>query len=373
MKIGVMCHSGCGGSARIALEKSNELARRGHIVHVFTDMAPFFQVSCLPNLKLHCIHDSAVSRSNPYLLRKEWSCDEMECIERQAADVICTGGLDILHIHYAIPFVHIAAKLQKRFQGASPVMIATLHGTDVTACTSKGAAQELVGALKQMDFLTTVSDAHAKLASFTLRLNEKPLVIPNFVDTQRFQPANRRRPRPVPIIAHLSNFRAVKNPTDIAAIFLQICRRKEVKLWLVGGRTETELVRDCIESAGFTGDIQCFSNVNESADLLAQADLLIMASAYESFCLAALESMACGVPVIATKVGGLPEVVIHERTGFLYNPGETEMAAEYASSLSRQRRPLQFHQQKCAGAGAPVRATERCRYLRSILQLESTW
>ena len=229
-----------------------------------------------------------------------------------------------------------------------PKLVGTLHGTDISVFgydPVKGV--HISQALKKLDALTTVSTSHAKLAANIFGLSTYPEVIPNFVDLSRFQPIDsgeldkwsaghtgqqrdgNRRAR----IVHASNFRSVKNPESVAYIFLGIRKRIEAELWLVGDGPEMETVSSILAAEGCTNDLVAWGLCDNVAPILAHSHLLIMPSLSESFCLAALEAMACGVPVLATNVGGLPEVVVHVKTGFLFPSGNHSLAVKLAVNL----------------------------------------
>ena len=274
-------------------------------------------------------------------------------------DVIATEGLDVLHFHYAVPFAFVAAQVRHRLGQGSPVLVGTLHGTDVVVHGKdpvKG--PQLSQALHHLDALTAVSASHARLSAEVFELRTRPEVIFDFVNLSKFRPQKHpppTRPRLEPLdfardvpdeggrageevhsgprIVHISNFRPVKNPQSVAHIFVGIREQMKAELWLIGDGEGMEAVKSIVRQSRFEADVRYWGLQRDVAPLLAQADLLLMASSYESFCLVALEAMACGVPVLATKVGGLPEVVVHGETGFLYPVGDHDSAVRLAVSL----------------------------------------
>jgi N-acetyl-alpha-D-glucosaminyl L-malate synthase BshA len=340
MRIGIMCHSSYGGSGRIGLELAQELARRGHRVHLFTHTIPSGCLSPEAGVSVHCLDGNGGHLSRLYL---HWTDDELKALTARVLGMIATEGLDLLHFHYALPFALVAANLKSRLQAVAPLLVGTLHGSDVSLYGRHPAwRSRLSHILRSLDGLTTVSFSHARLAAWVFRLSHPPVVIPNFVDLSCFRPAgangNCRLNRPSPQngrakIIHVSNFRAVKDPLSMAAIFLGLRHRLEAELWLVGDGPELQMTQASLRRYGLERDVCVFGLTPQVAPLLQEADLLLMSSRNESFCLAALEAMACGVPVLASRVGGLPEVVIHGHTGLLYPWGATAQAADLAAGL----------------------------------------
>jgi N-acetyl-alpha-D-glucosaminyl L-malate synthase BshA len=259
--------------------------------------------------------------------------------------VIASEGLDILHFHYAVPFASVALEVKRSLGWAAPPVIGTLHGTDVSIYGRDPViGPRLAQTLRHMDGLTTVSNSHATLAVKVLGLSSRPVVIPNFVDLSRFRPRDlfptpslevgeKLNIRPKLRIAHVYNFRPVKDAQSMARVFLGIRKQMEAELWLIGEGPEMDSVRSILQQSGFEKDVRYWGLNRDVAPLLAQADLLLMTSLSESFCLAALEAMACGVPVLATRVGGLPEVVVHGKTGLLYPAGDSQTAVRMAVEL----------------------------------------
>ena len=224
-------------------------------------------------------------------------------------------------------------------------MIGTLHGTDVSSYGQdpvKGRA--LAASLANLDRLTTVSVSYAHLASQVFGLSTYPEVIPNFVDLSRFRPQTHSRLDPNMLfmrspsgckakIIHVSNFRRVKDPQSAARIFLGIREKIEAEFWLVGDGPEMGAIKTIFAQNGREQDVRFWGLRRDVAPILAHAHLLLMTSLFESFCLAALEAMACGLPVLATNVGGLAEVVVDGLTGFLFPVGDLASAIDLAVGL----------------------------------------
>ncbi|MDE0204718.1 MAG: N-acetyl-alpha-D-glucosaminyl L-malate synthase BshA [Candidatus Tectomicrobia bacterium] len=338
MRIGMMCHASFGGSARIGIELAIALAGRGHQVHLFTRTTPLGCWDRSNGVVLHTLLPDATDSLHPATLHTNWSESELRHYTEAVLQVIAEQRLEVLHFHYAVPFAYVARMVRRRLGDDAPLLIGTLHGTDVTQCGNDPAvAPQLASALLANDALTTVSNSHARLAESTFNLPRTPHVISNFIDLSRFKPAeeevagfHRERPRR---IVHVSNFRPVKDTPAMARIFLGIRQRLEAELWLVGGGEEMPDVRELLDHSNYAGDVRYAGLRPDVTPFLRGADLLLVTSRYESFGLVALEAMACGVPVLATRVGGVPEVVEHGRTGLLYTPGDSAAAVDLAGEL----------------------------------------
>lgn len=334
MRIGILCHASCGGSTQVAVGMANELYRRGHNVHLFAQTLPIGR-RCANGVEVHTPPATPQSRSawSPCDLHIDWSEGErrlyLECIYK----VVATKRLDVLHFHYALPFVFLALELRDRLGWRAPALCGTLHGTDVSVHGRDPRRRpRLEAALKELDAVTTVSRSHAQLAQAVFRLTAPPIVIPNFVDTAVFRPLPagvNGRPR----LVHVSNFRPVKRSTDVARIFIGLRRTMDAELWLVGEGEQMRETMALLHVAGLAEDVRHFGLRDDVGQLVCHADLKVVTSDAESFCLAALEAMACGVPVLATRVGGIPEVVEDGRTGFLYTPGKIPEAVALAKAI----------------------------------------
>jgi N-acetyl-alpha-D-glucosaminyl L-malate synthase BshA len=343
MRIGIICHATMGGSGRIAGELALELSRRGHRLHLFSRTEPFAARRLRRRVVLHSVLQSQTEISTFSDLSADWPPWEVQALIHQVIQVVRQEGLDLLHFHYALPFAAIVGEIRSRLGSAVPLLIGTLHGTDVSihGCHPVRGPQ-LTKALKSLDGLTTVSCSHAALAARVFSLPELPNVIPNFVNLARFRPGLSAPPSLLASaigkkkkfrIVHVSNFRAVKNPQTLARIFQGIQEKVAAELWLVGNGPEADWLRRFFDEQGLAQDVRFLGVQRRVEPILAQADLLLMPSRAESFCLAALEAMACGVPVLASSVGGLPEVVIHGKTGLLFPSAEPAAAVDLAVAV----------------------------------------
>lgn len=337
MRIGFLCHASLGGSARVATELAAEMALRGHRVHLFSHTVPHGREERLGDVDLHTV--AQPNGRHPAQLYVTWPEEELHLLQEHILQVIQSEGLDVLHIHYAVPFVWVAAALKERLGAAAPLMVVTLHGTDVTVYGhDPHHAARLKTAIKQMDLVTSVSRAHAQLAAEIFALPARPFVIPNFVDLAQFRlpvelPGGKYGSGGTARIIHASNFRPVKNIASVARIFCGIRREINAELWLIGEGQDMYKAKAVLSENGFEDDARYWGIQNDVAPFFRQATLILLASHYESFCLTALEGMACGLPVLASDVGGLSEVVSNGETGLLFPPGDEAMAVAQAVRL----------------------------------------
>jgi N-acetyl-alpha-D-glucosaminyl L-malate synthase BshA len=332
MRVGLLCHSGIGGSVRIACALASELARRGHDVHVMAQRPPVADWLKDTGVFVHTLFPPVNGRL-PLGMNVDWSNDEQAEFRALVAGVARSERLQVLHAHYAVPFAHVAASLARGLGDSGPVTVATLHGTDVSIHGREPAQRRLLSEnLRALDAVTTVSYDHARLARHLFALPEPPLVIPNFIDVTRFKPtqsAHRGRPR----IVHVSNFRGVKDPRSLADVFLAVRERIDAELWLVGDGPSLPALSEMLSKARAEEAVRFFGATTDVATILGEADLLLMTSVVESFCVAAAEAMACGIPVVATRVGGLAEVVRDGTTGHLFPVGAHADAVDAVAEL----------------------------------------
>jgi L-malate glycosyltransferase len=331
MKIGITCYPTYGGSGAVATELGMDLARRGHEVHFITYAHPFR----LPRfLERVFFHEVDVTRyplfdHSPYPLS----------LAAMMHEVALREGLDVLHVHYAIPHA-TSAWLAKQMLGPEHRLkiITTLHGTDITLVGQERSFEEITRfSIARSDGLTAVSEY---LRDETVRhfdvAAERIEVIPNFVDTalydrtrypchKRFLGATGKK-----LVMHISNFRTVKRVRDVVRVFERIQKAVPARLVLVGDGPDRPDAADEIARLGLTDQVVFLGKQDSVAELLACADLFLLPSASESFGLSALEAMSSGVPVVATAVGGLPEVIEDGHSGSLHEVGDVESMAAAA-------------------------------------------
>lgn len=338
-----MCHSSFGGSVRIATGLAGGLAARGHSVHIITRHEPFCDFRHKEKVSIHTLFPENNDDIHPAALYTDWPDSEINDFTRLAADIISSKKLDILNYHYAAPFARVSARLKNALDGDCPAIIGTLHGSDVSIIGADGRrARRLSRSLALSDVLTTVSLSHARLALDTFNLKVSPVTLPNFTDMKKFSPRAAQKKniggKNRKTVIHVSNFRPVKDLVSIANIFHGIRRQTDAELWLVGESCNMSHVRGIFENLRLNDCVRYWGLQRDVAPLLVQADLMLISSFSESFCLAALEAMACGIPVLASRVGGLPEVVRHGATGYLYPPGSINNAVYYATSILKNEK-----------------------------------
>jgi N-acetyl-alpha-D-glucosaminyl L-malate synthase BshA len=325
LRIGLLCHKGVGGSAMVAVGLARQLAARGHDVHVFARSSPPGLEAPPPRVTVHQLvaADAVTTR-----LDVDWTAAELHGLSDLVAAVVQREQLQVLHFHYAVPFAWVVQDVARRLGEDRPAVVGTLHGTDVSVLGRRPAMRRrLEPALAALDAVTTVSDHHAALAARIFRLPEPPGVIPNFVDLCRFRtvahlPASGRAPR----LVHVSNFREVKRPESMARIADRVLATAPSELWLVGTGERMPAVESILADPIARGRVRLLGVRLDVENLLPHTDLMLVSSRMESFCLVALEAMASGVPVVAPRVGGLPELVEHGTSGLLFEPGDEDGA-----------------------------------------------
>ena len=337
MNVGVICYASVGGSGVVATELAKALALRGHGVHLISADTPFRLGDFDVNLSFHKVLTPSypLFREPQYLLS----------LANKIVQVARPFQLDIIHAHYAIPHA-TAALLSKQVLEASghapvPRVITTLHGTDITVVGNDPSYSEIVAfSIERADGATAVSESLREATRLELNVQRDVAVIPNFLECSDFfrneAPGLRRRfsrDGTAKVVIHVSNFRPVKRIDAVVAIFARICRQVNARLLLVGDGPELGTVYRVGRELGVLDRIDAVGAQEAIIPLLSSADVFLLPSAQESFGLAALEAMACEVPVVASRVGGLPEVIDHGVTGFLHPPDDLDAQAASAVSL----------------------------------------
>jgi L-malate glycosyltransferase len=329
-RVGILCHPTCGGSVRVACDMANAYSRAGVESIFFGEEFPYF-------LRDRDTRSSDVNHggASQNVLNWHWPANKIQNLAMNVAEQVRNRGLDVLHFHYAAPFAHVTRVVKNCLKSETPVIVGTLHGTDITRYkTLPSARGKLARALGAVDRLTTVSHSYSRLAGSVFNLKQSPIVIPNPVDLGRFHPYSApRKSGSRPRMLHVSNFRRVKNPMGVAEVFIRARRKFDLELWLVGDGGELPDVLERLQKAGVGNDVVTLGAITNVENVIRACDLLLMTSREESFCLALLEGMACGIPVLSTDVGGVMEVVRHGRTGFLFESGDWDTAARYASEI----------------------------------------
>lgn len=332
MKIGIVCYPTFGGSGIVATELAMALASRGDEVHVISYALPSRLSLASPRVFFHEVQvpHYPLFEYPPYSL----------ALTTKMVEVARHQDLDLLHVHYAVPNA-VSAVLAREILAPRPLpVVTTLHGTDITLVGNDPSYLETTrfGILRS-DAVTSVSRALRDATRETLGIERSIDVVPNFIDPARFAeasqgPGARRWARPgEKLVVHISNFRPVKRVPDVVEIFRRILDKVEARLLLVGDGPERVRAELMCREHGTCHAVTFLGSLPLIEEVLVGADLFLLPSESESFGLAALEAMACHVPVIATDVGGLPEVVTHGETGYLAAVGDVESMAEAAIGL----------------------------------------
>jgi N-acetyl-alpha-D-glucosaminyl L-malate synthase BshA len=317
MKIGIVCYPTFGGSGVVATELGYELCQAGHEVHFICYNQPArLTRRCASTIQFHLVDvvSYPLFEFPPYTL----------ALASKIYEVIEQHGLDLVHAHYAIPH-STAAYLAQQMAGTTPVkIITTLHGTDIILIGIDPSYRRVTRfSIEQSNGITAVSHYLADLTQQEFKLTKPLEVIPNFVDPQVF----RRRSNPQlrqhfatpdeKIVCHISNFRSLKRVPLIIQMFREIAREVPSRLLLVGNGPDYQACVDLVRREGLLQKVFFLDFVTDVASILSIADLFMLPSEMESFGLAAIEALSCEVPVVASRVGGLPEAVVDGESGYL--------------------------------------------------------
>ena len=339
MKIGITCYPTYGGSGVIATELGKELALRGHQVHFISYALPFRLNQFIENIVFH-----EVEMSNYPLF--EFPLYSL-ALASKMVEVAQYEKLDLLHVHYAIPHASSAYLAKQMLKPVRDLKVTTtLHGTDITLVGLEPSFLPLVKfSIEQSDGVSAVSRFLKEKTITNYEIEKEIDVIPNFVDTNLFKPIENCSfkkhiaPQGEKILIHTSNFRQVKRVTDAIKIFEIVHKEIPSKLLLVGDGPERSDCERLARELNLIDHVKFLGKQDALVEILSASDLFLIPSQSESFGLAALEAMAVGLPVISTSVGGLPELVRHNETGFIAEIGDVERMAKYAVDLlSNQRK-----------------------------------
>jgi L-malate glycosyltransferase len=366
MNVGIVCYASTGGSGIVATELAIALAGRGHDVHVLSTEPPFRFPTGRRGLAFHAVS----TPSYPLFREPQYALS----LATKIVQVSRRHHLDVVHAHYAVPHA-AAAYLARQIMAAHatdrvPKIMTTLHGTDITLVGSDPSYSETVAfCIDQSDGVTAVSESLREDTCYSLGISREIRVIPNFLDVTRFRPlglprADRSKKR----LVHVSNFRPVKRIGALIEIFRRIRAQVPATLVLAGEGPEMAGAKQQIADAQLESDVEYAGEVHDVVALFATADLFLLPSATESFGLAALEAMACEVPVIASRVGGLPEVIDDGISGFLHEPDDLDGMAATAVRLLTDD---DLHQR--IGRAGRAAAVERYSADRVVPQYEAAY
>ena len=336
MKIGITCFPLYGGSGVVATELGKALATRGHEIHFISSAMPFRLGVLSERIFFHEV--GAMS----YPLFEAYSPYTL-ALTSKMVDVARHEGLDVLHVHYAIP--HAASAVLARdileSKGLRVPVVTTLHGTDITLVGANASFAPVVEhSIARSDAVTAVSDYLRRETFARFDVSGDIAVVPNFVDPARFRPMDKRHFRTAiapgceKVMVHVSNFRPVKRTVDTVEVLARLREMGAcVMLLLVGDGPDRALCEQRARELGVHDRVRFLGKQDPVEEILAVADLFLMPSGSETFGLAALEAMACGVPVVSTDIGGLPELVIDGVTGLLAPLGDVDAQALAASRI----------------------------------------
>ena len=352
MKIGITCYPTYGGSGVVATELGIELAARGHQVHFITSALPFRLTGREANIHFHEVAVSTypLFEHPPYDL----------ALATRMAEVAEFYSLDLLHVHYAIPH-SVAALLARQMlaaRGRHLPFITTLHGTDITLVGLDRSYLPITSfGIEQSDGVTAISDHLRERTREAFGITSEIEVIHNFVNCDVYV----RKPELVAsmrpqfakpdekLFVHLSNFRPVKRVTDVVEVFARVAKELPARLMLIGDGPDRSSAEYLALKYGVQDRIHFLGKQDNVNELLPVADLMIMPSEMESFGLAALEAMACGVPPIATRVGGVPELITDGKNGLLFEIGDVDGMAAAAVALLQGEARLEAMIRRLAG------------------------
>lgn len=334
MKIGIVCYPTFGGSGVVATELGMALADKGHKVHFITYNQPVRLDFFSHNLHFHevVLEEYPLFQYQPYEL----------ALSSKMVEVVEKHNLEVLHVHYAIPHAYAAymAKKMLKDKGLKVKVVTTLHGTDITLVGSHPTYKTAVEfSINKSDEVTAVSHSLKADTERLFNLEKEIKVIYNFIDGEKYNFSKEKCKRILlakpneRIVSHVSNFRPVKRTLDVVKVFNEVQKEIPTKLLMVGEGPERYKAENLVLELGLNDKVLFLGNSNEVAKILCYSDVFLLPSQTESFGLAALEAMAASTPVISTNTGGLPEVNIHNKTGFLSNLGDIDDMAKNAIYL----------------------------------------
>ena len=337
MNVGIICYASVGGSGVVATELAKALAARNHEVHLISTDLPFRLGEFHAGLHFHQVETPTypLFREPQYILS----------LANTVVQASRAHALDIVHAHYAVPHATAAFLAREVLRSGSPRaprVVTTLHGTDITLVGNDPSYSQIVAfSIDRSDAVTAVSQSLCDATRAELGVQREIAVIPNFLDCAVHRrlgvPELRRRVAGedgrTRLVIHVSNFRPVKRVNAVMQIFDRIRQRVSARLLLVGDGPELPAAQRTAQALGISELVHAAGAQQDVLPLLSIADVFLLPSAQESFGLAALEAMACEVPVVASNVGGLPEVIEHGASGFLHPPDDIDGMAASAVAL----------------------------------------
>ncbi|WP_203339497.1 N-acetyl-alpha-D-glucosaminyl L-malate synthase BshA [Planococcus beijingensis] len=340
MKIGITCYPTVGGSGVIATELGKMLAEKGHEVHFITSSTPFRLNKTYANIYSHQVEVNTYSvfQYAPYDI----------ALATKIAEVIKNEKLDLMHVHYAIPHA-VCAILGRDMAGSNIGIVTTLHGTDITVLGSDSSLKEAIRyGIEKSDIVTAVSDSLRDQTYDLINPDKKIETVYNFVDEREYFPQDSKELKAElgiepdqKVMIHVSNFRNVKRVQDVVETFSQARQQLDCKLLLVGDGPEMGRIIQQVQDLGLEDDVLFLGKRDSLAEFYNISDIKILLSEKEAFGLVLLEAMACGVPVIGSNIGGMPEIIEPGVNGYLVELGDTKQAAEYAIEMMSDEKKLE--------------------------------
>lgn len=340
MNIGIVCYPTFGGSGVLATELAKGLANRGHKLHILSYARPARLDTIRTDIAFHEVDLSTypLFEYPPYDL----------ALANMMVNLIKYENLEILHVHYAIPHATSAYLARQILNGeaADVPIITTLHGTDITLIGSDPSYKQVVDfSINQSDGVTAVSEYLKNETYNKFDIRKDIRVIPNFVDLNRFKRSKKEHfkkalcPNGEKVVTHVSNFREVKRVPDVVAAFHRVLQNGvDAKLLLVGDGPDRQKAEQICRELGICDQVRFLGKQEQVEEVLSISDLFLIPSGSETFGLAALEAMSCSVPVVSSNIGGLPEVNIHGKTGYLCDLGDVEAMGNYATKILKDEK-----------------------------------
>lgn len=333
LKIGITCYPTVGGSGVVATELGKLLAEKGHEIHFITSSIPFRLGKFYPNIFFHEVevNQYSVFQYPPYDL----------ALASKMAEVAKREKLDLLHVHYAVPHA-VCAVLAKQMLDDNIKIVTTLHGTDITVLGYDPSLSEMIKfGIEKSDAVTAVSYQLKKDTEQLLKTRKEIIPVHNFVDERIYYRRDNNSElkqtygiqEDEKVIVHISNFRPVKRIQDVIKAFSLIRKEMPSKLLLIGNGPELTVACELVREHNIEDDVLFLGKQENVGELFSICDLKLLLSEKESFGLVLLEAMACGVPVIGTRIGGIPEVIVDGETGYMVEVGDTDSVADKAISL----------------------------------------
>lgn len=333
MNIGITCYPTYGGSGVVATELGKALALKGHQIHFISYALPFRLNHFIENIVFHEVEMS----SYPLF---EFSLYSL-ALASKMVEVVKYEKLDLLHVHYAIPHATSAYLAKQMLKDVKDLkIITTLHGTDITLAGLEPSFLPLVKfSIEESDGVTAVSRFLKEKTLTNYNIEKDIRVIHNFIDTSIYKPCvdgickRKIAPHGEKLLVHTSNFRQVKRVSDTIRILEKVKKEVPCKLLLIGDGPDRSECERLSRELGLYEDVKFLGKQEGLVDILTSADIFLMPSQSESFGLSALEAMACGLPVVSSSVGGLPELVSHNESGFIAEIGDIDRMAKYVVQL----------------------------------------